>query len=348
MYTLPPPFTPLLTALIGNNHLSAALFRSYARLYAAAWPYAYQCTAALDFESQVVVLLGVSRSQARQHLRLLRQSGLINWSSDGSHRYIFRFAAPQLSIYPGPDNQPIQAHLPSGGSDQSSSRAAGQSRAQNPGQAGAHGKADPSAEKLSPDPKRQPGESGKPDYGVVGVNLCNHSLNQDRFTHQHTDSGKTYGALDAAQSAPPDPQFAQVFQFLRRAGVWSKSAERLAQQIAANEQRADPELPGVGDVLGWIAYCYADREQNQISNPAAVLAANLTNNRPCPQIYRPPRICTYCHRSQEHCKCKPGKAEYTYPSEFLMLAMKGANKYSTYADRWGVCMYCHATPCQCE
>ena len=143
MYTLPPPFTPLLTALIGNNHLSAALFRSYARLYAAAWPYAYQCTAALDFESQVVVLLGVSRSQARQHLRLLRQSGLVNWSSDGSHRYIFRFAAPQLSIYPGPDSQPIQAHLPPGGSGQSSSRAAGQSRTQNPGQAGAHGKTDP-------------------------------------------------------------------------------------------------------------------------------------------------------------------------------------------------------------
>ncbi len=341
MVTLPPPFTPLLTALIGDPRLSASLFRSYARLYAAAWPYAYQCTAALDFESQVVALLGVSHSQARQHLRLLRQRGLLSWSSDGSRRYIFRFASPQLSIYPGPDEQPIRAALPAAGLSPGEATPSAVASSL-PNQAAAQ---DGASRKPTVPPKTLPAaDSGLPDNGGVGVNF----INQDRLIQQQPDSAKTYGVICAAQSATPDAYYSQAVEFLRRAGVWNKTADRLAQQIAANEHSGDPELPGVGDVLGWMAYCYADRERNQISNPAAVLAANLTNNRPCPQTYLPPLICTSCKRSQEYCRCKPGKAQYAYPAEFVTPALKGVNKYSTYADRWGVCMYCHAVPCQCE
>ncbi len=340
MHILPPPFTPLLTTLIGDQRLSAALFRSYARLYAAAWPYAYQCTAALDFESQVVALLGVSRSQARLHLRLLHQNGLLSWSSDGNRRYIFRFTLPQLSIYPGPNEQPIRAALPAAGSSPKNGPiAAGDSADQPSGQPKTTHKSAQTA---------PAGDSGLPDYGGVGVNLINPSSNHNRFTQQPTDSAKTSESLPAAQNAPPDPHYSQALEFLRRAGVWSKIAERLAQQIAANQQSGEGELPGVGDVLGWMAYCFADREANQISNPAAVLAANLTNNRLCPENYRPPLICSSCHRRQEYCRCKPGKANYSYPPEFLEPALKSGKKYSTYADRWGVCMYCHALPCQCE
>lgn len=346
MPILPPPFTPLLTTLIGDPRLSAALFRSYARLYAAAWAYAYQCTAALDFESQVVDLLGVGRSQARQHLRLLRQNGLLSWSSDGNSRYIFRFTLPQLTIYPGPDEQPIRAALPPAGgamprnASGSPSLLAAQSSAQ-PSSTRTPKQMASAAESGSPD-------SSNPDHGGVGVNLINPSLNQDRFKQQQPGSAKSSENISAAQSSPPDPIYSQVLEFLRRAGVWSKTAERLAQQITANKQSGDAELPDTGDVLGWMAYCFADQESNQISNPAAVLAANLTNNRPCPATYRPPLICDSCHRSQEYCRCKPGKAEYGYPPEFLEPALKSRKKYSTYADRWGVCMYCHAIPCQCE
>lgn len=344
MYTLPPPFTPLLTALIGDQRLSASLFRSYARLYAAAWAFAYQCTAALDFESQVVALLGVSRSQARQHLRLLRQIGLLDWSSDGSHRYIFRFTSPQLSIYPGPGEQPIRAALPDASLSLEEAQAGnspGNVSDRAASQTHTSGKAGPAAKTTSGSDSRHS------DYGGVEVNLSNHLLNHDRFTQQHTHSEKTYGSSAAKQSTPADPNYTQAFSCLRQAGVWSKIAERLAQQIAANEQSDDPELSGIGDLLGWTAYCFADRKQNQISNPAAVLAANLTNNRPCPRNYQPPLICENCHRTQEYCRCQPDKVRYSYPKEFVTLALKGSNKYSTYTDRWGVCMYCHAIPCQC-
>lgn len=287
-----PPFTPILSALIADLRLPASLFRSYARLYAAAWAFAYQRTAELDFASQLVPLLGVSRSQARQHLRLLRGAGLITWSSDGNQRYVIHFSAPPVS--------------------------------------------------------------------VVGVNSLNDK--NVNIQQQHTLSEK---------KDPADPNFSSAQFYLRRAGVWPGVAERLAQKIAANMranhssvgaanncanraangEAADTcadDLPDLGDVLGWIAYCVSDREKNHIGQPAAVIAANLNAGRRCPENYRAPRICANCHGSEGYCECE-GEPEYGYPPEFLARALRQRSGYENpYATRWGECFYCHAAPCQCH
>ncbi len=288
-----PLFTPILTALIADLRLPATIFRSYTRMYAAAWSFAYQRTAELDFETQLIPLLGVSRSQARQHLRLLRGAGLIAWTSDGSQRYVIHFPSAADSV-----------------------------------------------------------------VGVVNI-INPISLNNQQ---QHTLSEKKDPAAPV-EKAPPDPNTSSALLYLRRAGVWPNVAQNLAQKIAANESAVsaanssvvseaggagrNDDLPGLGDVLGWIAYCIADREKNRISQPAAVLAANLNAGRRCPESYRAPRICANCYGAEGYCDCED-EPEYGYPPEFLQCALRGRSSYiSAYVDRWGVCLYCHCVPCRC-
>ena len=91
MNQLTPQITPLATEVINDPTMPAGLFQSYARLYAAAAAHDFQHTEALDFDSQVVPLLGLRRSQVRQHLQALRFAKLLDWSTDGSNRYVFRF-----------------------------------------------------------------------------------------------------------------------------------------------------------------------------------------------------------------------------------------------------------------
>ncbi len=290
MSELPPLITPILTALIFDQTMPAALFRSYVRLYAAAWQNAYRHTAQLHFESQLLPLLGVSRSQARQHLRLLRFAKLLTWTSDGAQNYVIHFPAP---------------------------------------------------------------ESEKAEYDVVRVNTLNNLIPS---TTQQTHTAKTAFAREAtpdheksAALAPPPCQ--TTLTYLCRAGVWYEVAERIAAQIAQNRQRGHHYLPDIEDVLGWMLYCFAYREENHISQPAAVLAANLKANRRCPEEYRPPRICTRCQRIEEYCVCEEDDEDegtYTYPEALLELALKPHSPFATYLrDRWGICMSCHALVCQC-
>ncbi len=91
MNQLTPQITPLATEVINDPTMPAGLFQSYARLYAAAAAHDFQHTGPLDFDSQVVPLLGLRRSQVRQHLQALRFAKLLDWSTDGSNRYVFRF-----------------------------------------------------------------------------------------------------------------------------------------------------------------------------------------------------------------------------------------------------------------
>ena len=91
MNQLTPQVTPLATEVINDPTMPAGLFQSYARLFAAAAAHDFQHTGPLDFESQVVPLLGLRRSQARQHLQALRFAKLLDWSTDGGNRYVFRF-----------------------------------------------------------------------------------------------------------------------------------------------------------------------------------------------------------------------------------------------------------------
>jgi len=91
MNQLTPLITPLATEVINDPTMPAGLFQSYARLYAAAAAHDFQHTGPLDFDSQVVPLLGLRRSQVRQHLQALRFAKLLDWSTDGGNRYVFRF-----------------------------------------------------------------------------------------------------------------------------------------------------------------------------------------------------------------------------------------------------------------
>lgn len=91
MNQLTPQITPLATEVINDPTMPAGLFQSYARLYAAAAAHDFQHTGPLDFDSQVVPLLGLRRSQVRQHLQALRFAKLLDWSTDGNNHYVFRF-----------------------------------------------------------------------------------------------------------------------------------------------------------------------------------------------------------------------------------------------------------------
>jgi hypothetical protein len=45
----------------------------------------------LDFERDLIPLLGVSRARARDHMRVLRAAKLVAWTSNGAHRYVVTF-----------------------------------------------------------------------------------------------------------------------------------------------------------------------------------------------------------------------------------------------------------------
>jgi hypothetical protein len=277
----PPQFTPLPTAVIQDKTMPPALFACYARLYAAAWRNDYRCTDPLHFEAELLPLLGVRRSQARQHLRLLRFAGLLDWTTQQDNRYTIRFPAAPAAM--------------------------------------------PAA--------------GKTDCVVVGES----SLLESRDSQQqHTQSDKPLFQTAASE----DEVYTQALGYLGRAGVWPEVAERLAGQVARNQRSGDESLPGLTDVLGWIAYCFADREKNKIGLPAAVLAANLGANRLCPDEYRPPPLCANCRSEVDYCDCEGEPAPH-FPPHFLEYAFR--RQYQSFnLDRWGVCTYCHASPCQCH
>jgi hypothetical protein len=151
----------------------------------------------------------------------------------------------------------------------------------------------------------------------------------------------------AALTQPPSADqdlYATVMRYLARAGVWKEAAQRIAGTIAANQLRGDPSLPDLGDVLGWIAYCFAERSRHNIGQPAVVLVARLSANQPCPRQQRPPRVCARCGLSEGFCACaEPG---YGYPQSFLGRALQ-PRLCARAETLWGLCSICHALPCRC-
>jgi hypothetical protein len=178
-----------------------------------------------------------------------------------------------------------------------------------------------------------------------------------------TGSSKAGGAsrqgLEAqalpAQTAPPqafsEPPsedqdlYATVMRYLARAGVWKDAAQRIAGTITANQLRGDPTLPDLGDVLGWIAYCFAERSRHNIGQPATVLAARLCANQPCPRQQRPPRVCARCGLGEGFCTC--AEPDYSYPESFLERALQPRLLCACAETLWGLCPACHALPCRC-
>lgn len=304
----PPAFTPLPAAILNDVTMPAALFRAFARLYAAAWRSGYQHTEALDFEAQIVPLLGVNRSQARQQLRTLRFAKLIDWQSDGQNRYVIYLLASRPELRESEKSDSVVG-----------------------------GGFNPEIESMFN--QQQQTESEKPDS-------------------EHISGAQKLAPTDSIPAADfTAPPSSPTERFLLAAGIWPDVALRLARQISANELRTQQQggelvyLPDAADVLGWIAYNFADRKKNNIAQPAAVLAANLNANRRCPQEYRPAWLCSGCRREVEYCTCDPATVDETpllLPDEYLEAALRPRQTdYHFNRTFWGVCTLCRGLPCQC-
>jgi len=151
-----------------------------------------------------------------------------------------------------------------------------------------------------------------------------------------------------SEPAPPADQdlYTTVMRYLTRAGVWETAAQRIAGMITANHLRGDPSLPDLGDVLGWIAYCFAERSRHNIGQSPAVLAARLSANQRCPHKQRPPRVCARCGLGEAFCSC--AEPDYGYPESFLERALRPRLLCARSETLWGLCPTCHALSCRCE
>ncbi len=85
-----PRTTPIPSSLIFDLTLSAALFLSFARLYATSWRNDYLHTDPMEFE-RLMDLLDLKHTQAHLHLRLLRMVKLIDWVVEANGRYVIQF-----------------------------------------------------------------------------------------------------------------------------------------------------------------------------------------------------------------------------------------------------------------
>jgi len=317
-----PRVTTLLTTLILDPTMPPALFRSYARLYAASWRHTYRHTEPLEFDLELVPLLGVRPTQARQHLRYLRFAKLLDWESDGSNRYVISFPA-------SPDSEDPQPVVVNG------------------------------LINIFKNTQQQLKDSAKPNFrknqGASPTGRENHphsggSASPSQPQESGALPGGEEGSAPIGEAQPVDPSQAELRQvtlhFLGRAGVWPDVAERIAEKLVENQRRGHPYLPTLADVLGWIAYCFGDQQKYNIAQPAALLAANLSANRCCPEKYRPPLICKACGFAEDFCECED-EPDYHYPSEFLEYALK--KRRETYTTSvWGVCLSCQGFPCQCD
>ena len=350
---IPPRVTPILTATINDPTMPSPLFRSYARLYAASWRNAYRRTEALDFDAELVSLLGVRPAQARQHLRYLRFAKLLYWESDGANRYVIHFSTPTGFAYPESvvgdvynlETMDIQqqqlkdSENPCFRKTQEVSPASGETGRS----AGGAARAGPALEK-----------TGAMGRGAVGVGIEGAQPGEVDRLGEGIRSGEVAQSGGGAQ-----PEIYQAtLSFLERAGVWSDVAVRIANKLIENQRRGHEYLPSLADVLGWIAYCFGDGEKNNIDQPAAVVATNLKANRRCPEKYRPQPVCSACGFVEGFCECAD-EPDYHFPAGFLDFALKRRNGYSQSAEYsqyygarpttiWGVCRSCHGFPCQCE
>jgi hypothetical protein len=345
MTTTPrPTHIPVPNNILHDNRLPAGVFRSYVRLLSAADRHYYTHTDPLDFRTELAPLLGLSPSRAHKHLSLLCAAGLLDWMTGGDHCYVIRF-------FRGPEMQPGETT----GEDEfmggkrptifdrppvSVGDGAGQSLTAVPkGQeAGSPGPEKPN----SRFPFSGIPNSPKQDFDDVdGFNLI---IKEESLKLQHQQTGSRSGELAANEAA--DPYQERVFHCLGRAGVWARTAQGVAAQMAANRQRAyNAYLPDLGDLLGWLAFAFAEGRANGVRNPAALVAANLRGDRRCPVSYRPPLVCQVCEREETHCECVEPRLDY--PQMFLEFAFN-ANFDPELETFWGVCLTCHAYPCRCD
>ncbi len=313
MNQLTPQITPLATEVINDPTMPAGLFQSYARLYAAAAAHDFQHTGPLDFDSQVVPLLGLRRSQVRQHLQALRFAKLLDWSTDGSNRYVFRFRS-RFPDSVGDGVVDLEKSLP---------------------------------EEIQQ--QQQPSEKPEPPTGVSSRRLGESSQRQGESSQRQDEVEQQVRGWLLRAGVWGDAAARLARQVAENESRQSRGESWRSQDERGTAARQEPgRRPGRADVLGWMAYCCAAREKNGIAQPAAVLAANLNAGRLCPSEYRPPLMCSRCGYSEDYCEC-PDEPVPGYPQEFLEHALSTRKRYTlTPHSRWGVCESCHGLPCKCE
>ena len=118
--TLPashPDFIPVHTSVIRDQTLPPGCLQSYLRLYAEARQHGYRRTSPLAFARQLEPLLGLRRTQVRQHLRTLEIAKLLRCESDGRQNYTIHFLLEPPSLPRGqdaenPDNGDVLLNIP--------------------------------------------------------------------------------------------------------------------------------------------------------------------------------------------------------------------------------------------
>jgi hypothetical protein len=298
--------TPLYNRVIFDYTLPVGALVTYLRLLALAWGSNYQVTPPLEFDGQLLPLLGVKKSQAREHLRLLRMAKLLRWTTDAGGRYTLYFPHE-------PDSGKVDSVVA--------------------------GVLTLNTKEISI--QHHLTETGLPEGGAAGPPPGNPG---DLMTPVQP-AGRLEGSQDDLSELGGDEVFRQVMTWLLKAGVWTDHALRIARQISENEQRSQVYLPDRSDVLGWIAFCFAYRLENEIAKPTQVLAANLSNNRRCPEKLRPTQVCLECGCLAEYCHCQ-AEPHLGYPKKFLEFAFT-CDYDSVTQTFWGVCLSCHAYPCRC-
>ncbi len=255
--------TPVFNQVIFDFTLPAAALVTYLRILALAWQADFRHTQPLNFAGELLPLLGVQKTQARQHLRLLRMAKLLYWKIDAAGRYTIYFLAlaPPETGNPAPDVAGVESSLVEIDISQQPS-----TQAENP----------ESRVSALPRPGGFPGVQAAPMPDPWADELA---------------------------ALLGEPIFAETMGWLAHVGVWTDHAMRIARQIHSNELRGQNYLPTRADVLGWIAFCFAFRRENKVEKPVQVVSINLSNNRRCPEHLRAPRICRKCGLAEGWCQC---------------------------------------------
>ncbi len=324
-----PRYVPIHEAIVTDQTMAAALFQSYSRLLACAWRQNYQRTDPLDFETQIVPLLGLSRTQAREHLRLLRFGKFIQWTTNGAGRYLISFPNTVRAASDGgtPVRDGIHTHT-----DTTPSATVDDAPA-----------ASPEIRKTGK-PESIERESGFPD-SVVGV------LNQD-LDHLLVNTPTPSGIPEnrsRPDSGPPQNETRGIYlraeRILLRFSMWPEASAELARLIAdwtPRREYGNEHLPDVRALLGWVRYVTI--RAKEIRNPQALVRSNLRAGARPADEYLPPLLCRTTGLAEGACDCPA--CDLYLPDALDLLAEKV--DHGPFRNAWNICEYCHRLDCRCD
>lgn len=253
----PPASVPILSLIIDDTALPDAVFRSYCRLLSKAWRHNYQRTDPLDFETVLLPLLGLTRSQAYLHLNMLRSAHLMRWSTSRNGAYTFTFNTPdqQTTIQPRQQDQansglqsaPVTTHQADGRS------ALGQDqKSESPG---------------NPDIRTFADLHEEEDEDLLASDRSLHHLHHQ--IPKKSPENRTFEDSEIYQ---------QAYRAICAGGVWSDEAAQQAQRFAVGSVRLT-----IRDLLENVAYVHDP--ESDIDKPGAIMRIHVRAQRKSPRHY---------------------------------------------------------------